>query len=115
MSSPKASRPGHSSIRSLNRKPFPPAYVEYAHARLQAEMPDDVAGDAAPAAVVAVATVAVFPWPVPIHLAEFSRFGDHRLALPFTALLDVALGLRKRAEKIDFSHSGTSSSPLPGK
>src|SRR5258708_12959327 len=71
----------------LDQEALAAAYVEDAHARLQPEMRDDVARDAAPAAVIAVAAVAIFARPVPVHLPEFARLADHPAPLPFPPLL----------------------------
>src|SRR5262249_47605752 len=96
----------------LDQETLAAADVEHAHAWLESVMRDDVACYRAPAAVVAVAAIAVFARPVPIHLAEL--FGDRHDGgvLRRGAFLDVALHPRQRAQKIDFSHWRTPS-PAP--
>ena len=76
MSRPKASRPGQSLEQVLDQKALGGADVEHAVAGLQIEMRDHVLGHRNPAAVIAIAAVAVFARAVEIKLAVFARDAD---------------------------------------
>ena len=102
MSRPNASRPGQTFMQVLDQEALAAADVEHAVAGLQAEVLDHVLGDRDPAAVVAVAAVAVFARSVEILLAVLAGDADVLGALRGGPLLDVALGFRIPAQKIDF-------------
>ena len=95
MSSPKASRPGKHLEEVLDQKSLAGTDVEHAVAGLEAEVLDDVLGHRDPAAVVAVAAVAVLARPVEIELAVLPRDIDDLLRLCLGAGVDVALAARK--------------------
>ena len=101
MSSPKASSPGHALIKSLTRKPFAAADIEHAVTGLEIEVPHHVLGDRNPAAVVAVAAIAIFARSIEIELAVLARDRDDLVGLCLRARIDVALSARKLGEEID--------------
>ncbi len=78
-------------------------HVEDAVARLQPEVPDDVLGDRNPAAVIAVAAVALLAGPIEVFLAELECDATV-LFLVRHARLHVALGLRIAGEQVDLGH-----------
>src|SRR5665213_37076 len=88
----------------LDQKALGTADVENAHAGPQAKMRDDVARHRNPAAIVAVAAIAVVAGSVEIHFAVLPGDGDNRGILGVLAQLDVSLHLRQRPQQIDFAH-----------
>src|ERR1700677_1946840 len=91
-----------------DQESFATSDVEDTHAEFQSVLRDDVTRHRMPAAVVAVAAVAVFPRPVPIHLAILPGDGDYGRILALGALLDIALGLRQGAQQVEVRHQPNS-------
>ena len=85
------------SHKRLDQEALAAADIKHAAAGLQTEMRNDIARDRMPAAIIAVAAVAVFARSVPVHFAVLLGDRDDRGVLRFGTFLDVALGLGQRA------------------
>jgi hypothetical protein len=90
----------------LDQKTLGTADVENAIARLEPEVFHHVLGNRNPAAVVAVAAVAVGARPVEIELAVFARDGDDLVRLGFDARADIAFAARQFRQQVQFFHCG---------
>lgn len=82
----------------FDQKALGAAHIEHSITGRETKVIDHVLGHREPAAIIAIAAVAVFPGAVEIHLAVFFRDTDMFVGLGILTRLDVTPALRQRTK-----------------